>query len=108
MKAGSGESCSAAPEVPSGAKGACNLNRASYDEEGNCVCASDWAGAPECNDLPLWKWLVTIGGGLAALVSCNRKRRKNRILTDPYRFRLQFPSMLMFKEENELHKIGIH
>lgn len=54
--------------------------------DGECVCASDWAGAPECNDLPTWKWLVTIGGGLAALVSIavsihafmQRRKRQNR------------------------------
>lgn len=47
----------------------CNLNRATVTATGECVCTSDWAGAPACSDLPVWKWIITIGGGLAALVS---------------------------------------
>lgn len=33
-----------------------------------CVCVSDWAGPPSCDQMPTWKWIVTIGGGVAALV----------------------------------------
>ncbi|KAF0693566.1 Aste57867_15431 [Aphanomyces stellatus] len=36
---------------------------------GACVCASDWTGPPACAGTPVWKWLVTIGGGVAALFS---------------------------------------
>ncbi|TYZ65550.1 hypothetical protein PybrP1_007169 [[Pythium] brassicae (nom. inval.)] len=50
----------------------CNLQRASIktvDGKKECVCVSDWAGAPACDQMPTWKWVVTIGGGVAALLS---------------------------------------
>ncbi|RMX65127.1 hypothetical protein DD238_007588 [Peronospora effusa] len=50
----------------------CNQQRASIvtvDGMETCVCVSDWTNPPECDRWPLWKWLVTIGGGVAALFS---------------------------------------
>ncbi|CAI5709324.1 unnamed protein product [Peronospora destructor] len=50
----------------------CNQQRASIltvDGVETCVCVSDWTNPPECDRWPLWKWLVTIGGGVAALFS---------------------------------------
>ncbi|CAH0520492.1 unnamed protein product [Peronospora belbahrii] len=50
----------------------CNQQRASVqvvDGMRTCVCVSDWTNPPECDRWPLWKWLVTIGGGVAALFS---------------------------------------
>ncbi|CAH0488526.1 unnamed protein product [Peronospora farinosa] len=50
----------------------CNQQRASVqtvDGTRTCVCVSDWTNPPECDRWPLWKWLVTIGGGVAALFS---------------------------------------
>ncbi|KAG7382449.1 hypothetical protein PHYPSEUDO_004836 [Phytophthora pseudosyringae] len=50
----------------------CNAQRASVqvvDGVRTCVCVSDWTNPPECDRWPLWKWLVTIGGGLATLFS---------------------------------------
>ncbi|KAG6968479.1 hypothetical protein JG688_00005793 [Phytophthora aleatoria] len=50
----------------------CNAQRASVqvvDGTRTCVCVSDWANPPECDQWPVWKWLVTIGGGVAALFS---------------------------------------
>ncbi|GLE02674.1 hypothetical protein PINS_up011515 [Pythium insidiosum] len=50
----------------------CNLSRASVklvDGEKRCVCAQDWANPPACDNLPPWKWAITIGGGIAALLS---------------------------------------
>lgn len=50
----------------------CNPQRASVqavDGTRTCVCVSDWSNPPECDQWPLWKWLVTIGGGVAALFS---------------------------------------
>ncbi|RLN56167.1 hypothetical protein BBJ29_003323 [Phytophthora kernoviae] len=34
-----------------------------------CVCVSDWSNPPSCDQWPVWKWLVTVGGGVAALFS---------------------------------------
>ncbi|KAG1709389.1 hypothetical protein DVH05_020044 [Phytophthora capsici] len=50
----------------------CNEQRASVQVvEGTqtCVCVSDWTNPPECDRWPVWKWLVTIGGGLATVFS---------------------------------------
>lgn len=50
----------------------CNAQRASVqvvDGTQTCVCVSDWTNPPECDQWPVWKWLVTIGGGVAALFS---------------------------------------
>uniref|UniRef100_A0AAV1UVP5 Uncharacterized protein n=1 Tax=Peronospora matthiolae TaxID=2874970 RepID=A0AAV1UVP5_9STRA len=50
----------------------CNAQRASVqvvDGTRTCVCVSDWTNPPECDRWPLWKWLVTVGGGVAALFS---------------------------------------
>ncbi|CAI5708512.1 unnamed protein product [Hyaloperonospora brassicae] len=50
----------------------CNAQRASVqvvDGTRTCVCVSDWTNPPECDRWPLWKWLVTIGGAVAALFS---------------------------------------
>ncbi|GAB9468561.1 hypothetical protein Gpo141_00005877 [Globisporangium polare] len=50
----------------------CNVSRATIkvvDGVKQCVCVSDWAGAPACDQMPTWKWVVTIGGGVAALFS---------------------------------------
>ncbi|KAI9980378.1 hypothetical protein PInf_007526 [Phytophthora infestans] len=50
----------------------CNAQRATVqvvDGTRTCVCVSDWANPPECDQWPVWKWLVTIGGGVAALFS---------------------------------------
>ncbi|GMF18961.1 unnamed protein product [Phytophthora lilii] len=50
----------------------CNQQRASVqtvDGVQTCVCVSDWTNPPECDQWPIWKWLVTIGGGVAALFS---------------------------------------
>ncbi|POM70558.1 Hypothetical protein PHPALM_12979 [Phytophthora palmivora] len=50
----------------------CNAQRASVlvvDGTRTCVCVSDWTNPPECDQWPVWKWLVTIGGGVAALFS---------------------------------------
>jgi hypothetical protein len=50
----------------------CNAQRASVqtvDGTRTCVCVSDWSNPPECDQWPVWKWLVTIGGGVAALFS---------------------------------------
>ncbi|OWZ17414.1 hypothetical protein PHMEG_0008649 [Phytophthora megakarya] len=50
----------------------CNAQRASVqvvDGVQTCVCVSDWTNPPECDRWPVWKWLVTIGGGLATLFS---------------------------------------
>lgn len=50
----------------------CNQQRASVqtvDGTQTCVCVSDWTNPPECDRWPVWKWLVTIGGGVAALFS---------------------------------------
>ena len=50
----------------------CNVQRASVltvDGVRTCVCVSDWTNPPECDRWPLWKWLVTIGGAVAALFS---------------------------------------
>ncbi|CAH0520490.1 unnamed protein product [Peronospora belbahrii] len=50
----------------------CNQQRASVqvvDGIEHCVCVSDWSNPPECDRWPLWKWLVTIGGAVAALFS---------------------------------------
>lgn len=71
VKGEEGASCGSKPNSDTFKKtadGECNLNRASVID-GQCVCTSDWAGAPECNNLPVWKWAVSIGGGIAALVS---------------------------------------
>ncbi|KAH9089790.1 hypothetical protein LEN26_019057 [Aphanomyces euteiches] len=46
----------------------CNLARGSI-VDGVCVCASDWVGPPECGSTPVWKWFITIGGGVAAVCS---------------------------------------
>jgi hypothetical protein len=75
---GDSDSCDAnSPDIPNDAKTSsvkgCNLNRAVIKELPNgekaCTCTADWAGPPECVDLPWWKWAFTIGGGLAAVVS---------------------------------------
>ncbi|KAG7382450.1 hypothetical protein PHYPSEUDO_004837 [Phytophthora pseudosyringae] len=50
----------------------CNAQRASIqvvDGTQTCVCVSDWTNPPECNQWPVWKWIVTVGGGVAALFS---------------------------------------
>ncbi|CAI5708507.1 unnamed protein product [Hyaloperonospora brassicae] len=50
----------------------CNAQRASVqvvDGTRTCVCVSDWTNPPECDRWPLWKWLVTVGGGVAAFFS---------------------------------------
>ncbi|OWZ17412.1 hypothetical protein PHMEG_0008647 [Phytophthora megakarya] len=50
----------------------CNAQRASVqvvDGTRTCVCVSDWTNPPECDQWPVWKWLVTVGGGVAALFS---------------------------------------
>ncbi|KAI9916265.1 hypothetical protein PsorP6_017095 [Peronosclerospora sorghi] len=50
----------------------CNVQRASVmevDGVQTCVCVSDWTNPPECDRWPVWKWLVTIGGGVAAFFS---------------------------------------
>lgn len=51
----------------------CNLNRGSLETndkgEEVCVCASGWEGPPRCDQWPIWKWLASIGGGVAALLS---------------------------------------
>ncbi|KAE9361862.1 hypothetical protein PF008_g622 [Phytophthora fragariae] len=50
----------------------CNAQRASVqtvDGVQTCVCVSDWTNPPECDRWPIWKWLVTVGGGVAALFS---------------------------------------
>uniref|UniRef100_K3WVE5 Uncharacterized protein n=1 Tax=Globisporangium ultimum (strain ATCC 200006 / CBS 805.95 / DAOM BR144) TaxID=431595 RepID=K3WVE5_GLOUD len=50
----------------------CNQNRASIklvDGVKQCVCVSDWSNPPACDQMPTWKWVVTIGGGVAALLS---------------------------------------
>lgn len=50
----------------------CNQQRASVqvvDGTRTCVCVSDWTNPPECDRWPVWKWLVTVGGGIAALFS---------------------------------------
>ncbi|KAG7382451.1 hypothetical protein PHYPSEUDO_004838 [Phytophthora pseudosyringae] len=50
----------------------CNAQRASVqvvDGTQTCVCVSDWTNPPECDRWPVWKWLVTVGGGVAALFS---------------------------------------
>ncbi|EGZ09974.1 hypothetical protein PHYSODRAFT_564380 [Phytophthora sojae] len=50
----------------------CNAQRASVqvvDGTQTCVCVSDWTNPPECDQWPIWKWLVTVGGGVAALFS---------------------------------------
>ncbi|CEG45960.1 hypothetical protein F443_12529 [Plasmopara halstedii] len=50
----------------------CNPQRASIqvvDGTRTCVCVSDWTNPPECDRWPVWKWLVTVGGGVAALFS---------------------------------------
>ncbi|KAG2524613.1 hypothetical protein JM16_002193 [Phytophthora kernoviae] len=50
----------------------CNDQRASIqtvDGVQTCVCVSDWSNPPSCDQWPVWKWLVTVGGGVAALFS---------------------------------------
>ncbi|CEG45962.1 conserved hypothetical protein [Plasmopara halstedii] len=50
----------------------CNDQRASVqivDGVRTCVCVSDWTNPPECDRWPVWKWIVTIAGGLATLFS---------------------------------------
>ncbi|TDH72636.1 hypothetical protein CCR75_002521 [Bremia lactucae] len=50
----------------------CNPQRASVqvvDGTRTCLCVSDWTNPPVCDQWPVWKWLVTIGGGVAALFS---------------------------------------
>jgi hypothetical protein len=50
----------------------CNIQRASVqtvDGTRTCVCVSDWSNPPECDQWPVWKWLVTIGGGIATVFS---------------------------------------
>ncbi|CAI5743121.1 unnamed protein product [Peronospora destructor] len=49
----------------------CSQERASIltvDGMETCVCVSGWTNPPECDHWPLWKWLMTIGGAVAALV----------------------------------------
>lgn len=73
---GDGSTCDAAPpDAPEndGGVAGCNLNRASVKTVNGkkvCECVSDWAGPPACDKMPTWKWVITIGGGIAALV-CN-------------------------------------
>ena len=84
-----GNTCSSQPNLPKTIDGTnageCNLNRASINSDGECVCVADWAGPPNCGGMPLWKWLVSIGAGVAAAVSMmvsvhafleRRKKRK--------------------------------
>ncbi|TDH72632.1 hypothetical protein CCR75_002522 [Bremia lactucae] len=50
----------------------CNAQRASVqviDGTQTCVCVSDWTNPPVCDQWPVWKWIVTVGGGVAALFS---------------------------------------
>ncbi|RLN58343.1 hypothetical protein BBJ28_00019605, partial [Nothophytophthora sp. Chile5] len=50
----------------------CNDQRASVqtvDGVRTCVCVSDWSNPPACDQWPVWKWLVTVGGGVAAAFS---------------------------------------
>ncbi|TDH72633.1 hypothetical protein CCR75_002523 [Bremia lactucae] len=61
------------------------------DNVRTCVCVSDWTHPPECNQWPLWKWLVTIAGGLATLFSIAlsiraflQNRHKNKQIDDNY------------------------
>ncbi|GMF18962.1 unnamed protein product [Phytophthora lilii] len=63
-----GSSSAAADETVA----SCNAQRASVQTVGGvqtCVCVSDWTNPPECDQWPAWKWLVTIGGGIATLFS---------------------------------------
>ncbi|KAG1709390.1 hypothetical protein DVH05_020045 [Phytophthora capsici] len=66
----SGSSSSSVPADDTVAS--CNAQRASVlvvEGTRTCVCVSDWTNPPECDQWPVWKWLVTIGGGVAALFS---------------------------------------
>ncbi|OWZ17413.1 hypothetical protein PHMEG_0008648 [Phytophthora megakarya] len=69
----SGKSSAGSSSVPADdTVDSCNAQRASVlvvDGTRTCVCVSDWTNPPECDQWPVWKWLVTIGGGVAALFS---------------------------------------
>ncbi|ETV86252.1 hypothetical protein H257_02678 [Aphanomyces astaci] len=85
-----GTATAGAPTLPNAAV-TCNLARGSVID-GVCVCASDWIGPPECVGTPIWKWLVTVGGGVAAMCSIavsiraflmSRKAKKKSAAADP-------------------------
>ncbi|RHY25809.1 hypothetical protein DYB32_009124 [Aphanomyces invadans] len=63
-----GGSSTPAPTGSDGKEVPCNLQRGSVID-GVCVCASDYSGAPECTGSSSWKWIVSICGGIAALLS---------------------------------------
>ncbi|KAI9916266.1 hypothetical protein PsorP6_017094 [Peronosclerospora sorghi] len=66
------DSTSSSSLASDGTVESCNAQRASVqvvDGVQTCVCVSDWTHPPECDRWPVWKWLVTIGGGVAALFS---------------------------------------
>ncbi|GMF36663.1 unnamed protein product [Phytophthora fragariaefolia] len=69
---GSGSKTSSGSVAQDATVAECNAQRASVqtvDGVQTCVCVSDWSNPPECDQWPIWKWLVTIGGGVAALFS---------------------------------------
>jgi hypothetical protein len=75
----------------------CNLNRASIKEvdgKQQCVCVNEWSGAPACDQMPTWKWIITIGGGIAALVRGWRESRVTETLLTFLLFSLQFSILI--------------
>lgn len=96
----------------------CNLTRATVktvDGKKQCVCVSDWAGAPACDQMPVWKWLITIGGGLAALFSIvisvrafmqsQEKKKKQQQEREDMEMELATPH-LGAKDDVEILRIG--
>ncbi|OQS06473.1 hypothetical protein THRCLA_01493 [Thraustotheca clavata] len=67
---GSSTSSTSGTSTPGGAstKVACDANRG-YIQDNKCYCLSDYAGPPTCDGMALWKILVSVAGGLAALFS---------------------------------------
>ncbi|OQR86143.1 hypothetical protein ACHHYP_10938 [Achlya hypogyna] len=65
---GSGSSASGktTPSPTSSVK--CDPNRG-YVVDNTCKCLSDYSGPPTCDGMALWKILVSVAGGLAALFS---------------------------------------
>ncbi|DBA03090.1 TPA: hypothetical protein N0F65_003337 [Lagenidium giganteum] len=87
-----------APKKTSGSNGAktdadsitCDATRGKKVQKNGeyvCECVADWTGPPSCDQWPVWKWLITIAGGVAALFSIiisvraflqSRERKKNQ------------------------------
>ncbi|EQC39809.1 hypothetical protein SDRG_03231 [Saprolegnia diclina VS20] len=62
-QAGSSSGVTKAPTVK------CDANRGYVDSDNKCQCLSDYSGPPTCDGMALWKILVSVAGGLAALFS---------------------------------------